>query len=244
MFQIGKRYSKEDIYAILNVPPQKRRGAWDTGYRTWNNVMFIFANVGIPGRTGINYKNYWDGDQLVWYTKPNGQQFEELISDQVEKKLFTRTDDRNPFTYEGNVFAVKHTNDAPKEIVWGFIPKQGRFEESAEEVDTNFVEGGYKVIKVNKYERNVEARRACIEYYGCKCQGCGFDFSYYGDLGKGYIHVHHLILISSKVGSYQIDPIKDLRPVCANCHAMIHLRNPPYTIEGLQQLIKEANSNI
>ena len=48
---------------------------------------------------------------------------------------------------------------------------------------------------------------------------CGFDLvSRYGELGDGYIHVHHLKELSSLRRSYQVDPIKDLRPVCPNCH--------------------------
>jgi 5-methylcytosine-specific restriction enzyme A len=237
MFTINKSYSKQDIYEILEVPENKRRGAWDTGYRMWSDSMFIFANVGIPGRTGIDYKNYWDGDQLVWYTKPNGQQFEELISEKITKFLFTRSDDRSPFTFEGKVKPVTFTDDSPRQIVWEFLSNQGRFEETAEEAGAMLFEGAVKVIKVNKYERNVEARRRCIEFYGCYCQVCGFDFSKYGELGQGYIHVHHLILISTIGQLYEVDPINDLRPVCANCHAMIHLRNPPYSIEDMKRLI-------
>ena len=39
--------------------------------------------------------------------------------------------------------------------------------------------------------------------------------------------------------NYIVDPIKDLAPLCSNCHSMIHRRNPPYTIEELRTLLYE-----
>ena len=69
------------------------------------------------------------------------------------------------------------------------------------------------------------ARKKCIEHYGAKCavSNCGFDFEkLYGDIGKGFIHVHHLTQLSDIGQGYEVDPIKDLRPVCPNCHAMLH----------------------
>jgi 5-methylcytosine-specific restriction protein A len=42
----------------------------------------------------------------------------------------------------------------------------------------------------------------------------------------------------SDVGEeYVVDPIRDLTPVCPNCHAMLHRQTPPLTIEELKQAI-------
>ena len=62
-------------------------------------------------------------------------------------------------------------------------------------------------------------------------------FEKYGDIGKDYIEVHHLIPVSQMGANYIVDPIKDLAPLCSNCHSMIHKKNPPYTIEELRSLI-------
>jgi 5-methylcytosine-specific restriction protein A len=87
----------------------------------------------------------------------------------------------------------------------------------------------------NACERNLEARRRCIEHYGARCVVCGLDFGkVYGEVAEGLIHVHHLKPISEVGESYVIDPVEDLRPVCPNCHAVIHLRRePPYLIEDV-----------
>jgi 5-methylcytosine-specific restriction protein A len=101
-----------------------------------------------------------------------------------------------------------------------------------------FPEGAVKTIKVNAYERNPEARRACIASHGCKCAVCAFDFSEkYGDLGRGYIHVHHLVPIASVGPNYEVVPETDLVPVCPNCHAMLH-RKGLRTVEELRRFLK------
>lgn len=91
------------------------------------------------------------------------------------------------------------------------------------DIVTDCYEGMKAVVEVNKYERNVIARRECIRKNGYRCKVCGLDFEeLYGILGKGFIHVHHVIPISSIGKNYKIDCERDLVPVCPNCHAMLH----------------------
>ena len=100
-------------------------------------------------------------------------------------------------------------------------------------------EGAVMQVTVNRYERNREARDRCIAAKGCQCAVCGMDFeSVYGDIGRSFIHVHHLIPISSIGKDYEIDPVRDLVPVCPNCHNMLHRKEPPYTIEELKDIIQ------
>jgi hypothetical protein len=99
-------------------------------------------------------------------------------------------------------------------------------------------EGMDQQVLVNRFERSPEARNACIAHHGPTCQVCHLDFSErYGELGAGFIHVHHRMPISSVGSEYRIDPIKDLVPVCPNCHAMLHRREPPLEIEELRALV-------
>jgi 5-methylcytosine-specific restriction protein A len=98
----------------------------------------------------------------------------------------------------------------------------------------DYVEGATKLIFVNYYERNALARKKCIEHYGIKCVACGFDFErVYGEAGKGFIHVHHVVPLSEVGSSYVVDPVEDLRPLCANCHAVVHRTVPALTISEL-----------
>lgn len=113
-------------------------------------------------------------------------------------------------------------------------------EEWSEKQSQALWEGAQKAITVNAYERNPKAREQCIEYHGhCRCHICGFDFeAVYGELGRGYIHVHHIVPLSDIKQCYQINPVTDLIPVCPNCHAMLHRRQPPLTAEELKSLLK------
>jgi 5-methylcytosine-specific restriction protein A len=89
---------------------------------------------------------------------------------------------------------------------------------------------------MTKYERNPFARKACIDHYGLSCMICGFNFlDKYGYIGKNFIHVHHIRQISQVGKKYSIDPIKDLRPVCPNCHSIIHLTKTALSIEELKR---------
>lgn len=100
-------------------------------------------------------------------------------------------------------------------------------------------EGAKRTIVVNSYERNNKARQQCIKHYGTSCMVCGFDFQKtYGKIGKDFIHVHHLTKVADIGNKYEVNPIKDLRPVCPNCHSMLHKQEPPLTIEELKLLLK------
>jgi hypothetical protein len=103
-----------------------------------------------------------------------------------------------------------------------------------------YVEGATQRISVNKYERDPEARERCVQHWGAHCAVCGIDFGdWYGERGVGFIHVHHLLPLAQIRAEYQIDPVRDLRPVCPNCHAMIHRKPPLLSIEELKQLLQE-----
>jgi 5-methylcytosine-specific restriction protein A len=49
--------------------------------------------------------------------------------------------------------------------------------------------------------------------------------------------VHHLLPLKHIKKAYKVDPITDLRPVCPNCHAMIHRREPMLSLEELRAII-------
>lgn len=123
----------------------------------------------------------------------------------------------------------------------GLLPDPGRlFPESVEEAANDVLfEGAAARVPVNAYERNHVARRRCIAHYGTSCAVCGFSFgAFYGSNLDGVIHVHHL---TTDGIAREIDPIRDLRPVCANCHVTIHHNGSavrPLTIEKARELVR------
>lgn len=102
-----------------------------------------------------------------------------------------------------------------------------------------FAEGAVTRVEVNRYERDPRARQRCLEAHGRRCSVCDFDFEErYGSLGEGFIHVHHVRELSQLGPDYQIDPVKDLRPVCANCHSMLHQKRPALTVAQLRRRLR------
>ncbi len=111
---------------------------------------------------------------------------------------------------------------------------------SPEEIDpaSDIYEGAARQILVNAYERSPKARKKCLEHYGYSCAVCSFSFEEkYGAIGKHFIHVHHLISLAEIDGRYKVDPLKDLRPICPNCHAMIHSKKPMFSIGELRRAL-------
>lgn len=108
--------------------------------------------------------------------------------------------------------------------------------------DLTYTEGGRIVFTSSRFERNPKLRKACIGKHGSKCIVCKLDFAErYGDVGKGFIHIHHLSPLSEVDAKHQVNA-DDVVPVCANCHAMLHQKTPPYTPQALRQLIAKAGT--
>jgi 5-methylcytosine-specific restriction enzyme A len=102
-------------------------------------------------------------------------------------------------------------------------------------------EGAKRRITVNAYERNSYARAACISHHGVRCRVCDVDLGErFGKLAKGFIHVHHVVPIATIGREYEVDPLKDLVPVCPTCHAVLHLRAPPLLVDEARELLKKA----
>lgn len=101
-------------------------------------------------------------------------------------------------------------------------------------------EGACTKVTVNRYERSPVNRAACIAAHGSVCKVCGFDFGKtYGVLGLGYIEVHHRVSVSKMGAGYVVDPIRDLVPLCSNCHSAVHRIDPPLEPETLAAIIEK-----
>lgn len=105
-----------------------------------------------------------------------------------------------------------------------------------------FTEGKeYKVLS-SKHERNPLNRRICLDAKGYKCSVCGILMEdIYGSIAKRFIEVHHSNPVADMDENYVVKPIKELHPVCPNCHAMLHRKKPPYTIDELRKIVSQNN---
>ena len=102
--------------------------------------------------------------------------------------------------------------------------------------DGEYVEGAARSVLVNVYERDPNARAACLKAHGMRCAVCGMSFAdRYGSIGRGFIHVHHKKPMALRRAEYTLRPTIDLVPVCPNCHAMLHTSSPPLAVEDLKE---------
>lgn len=186
----------------------------------------------------VNFKKMMEGER---YIRTNNAEYTEYLlshiyADYGEKKLASALNAATKHVdyYEnlgrGNLPGIRAIIKRYEKL----IPQSSEiYPDEIETLDKLF-EGLKKTITVDIYERNPVARKKCIEHYGVKCIVCEFDFAkVYGDIGSGFIHVHHLTPLADIKDGYVVDPIKHLRPVCPNCHAMLHKGNPIFTIDEL-----------
>jgi len=122
-----------------------------------------------------------------------------------------------------------------------WVPKQSvHFFPDEIQDEGTITEGAKHQVTVNAYERDSTARRKCIDHYGTRCFVCGFLFeSVYGEVAKDFIHVHHLRPLSEIGSEYAVNPVEDLRPVCPNCHAVLHLRKPAFSVEEVMAFFRK-----
>jgi 5-methylcytosine-specific restriction protein A len=252
LFTVGSRYSRKDIWSLMH-PGQNYPvgGNWSTGYVQEGQKLFVFANIGTAGRTGHDFPNTFDADNqtMIWFGKPNSHSaqptFKKIFEGSIELEVFVRWDSKQTqFTYLGNPYILRF-EDGIKVTSDSFAIKvELSFRDSNEEVpgpdgSIKGVEGGRLTALVNKYERDPALRAQCIDFFGPNCQICGFSyFDVYGEIGKGFCHVHHLKPLSEVGEEHSVDPISDLIPVCANCHSMLHRTKPVLSPEELRKIIK------
>lgn len=103
----------------------------------------------------------------------------------------------------------------------------------------SLVEGERCSVTADRYERSRNARRACLQANGTRCAICGFDFAKaYGPRFEGIIQVHHITPLGEIGREHQVDPVRDLIPVCPNCHVALHSKpGGTYTPDELKMLL-------
>jgi 5-methylcytosine-specific restriction protein A len=230
-FQQGMRYHRRDVFRHLGIE-DPGGGPMYTGYAAHGDDWFIFCGVNAAGRTGHDYNNHFIGADLLWHGKTRSSlsnpSVKALLNPKGRTYIFYRENDRDAFTFAG-IGSPKQVRDVtPVEVLWELRPCHAALEHAealAEEIPEQapVFEGAKRSITVNAYERDRAARQRCIRRWGLACTVCGFDFERtYGEIGSGFIHVHHLKPLAEIGEVYALVPEADLRPVCPNCHAMLH----------------------
>ena len=223
-------------------------GAWDVHTKN-GREMILSENWRYNEKTGNKQPGYSEGYQNIqlieqenYELKTYSMILEEVVNEEWTKakikEFIPKLQDRKLIKSGNSWYAVDNEASPslfPEEDISGLTKGN----------DSDYIEGSIKTRTVNAYERSPEARKACIEHYGCCCSVCGLNFSHlYGEIGEGFIHVHHIEPIHEKKEEYEVHPTKDLIPVCPNCHAMIHQTKPIKTIEEMKRIVEIGKRNI
>jgi 5-methylcytosine-specific restriction enzyme A len=250
-----------------NMQTIRREGVledrWSFGTRRNAEVgsRVFLLRVGVPpkgifasGWTTSEPKpdEHWDEDKTPSQAFYAGINFDVLLNpleDEILSLEILRSEVSSTQIWTPQSSGIQVLEAEKLEIVWSRLllqngivqPHQANEIEEIEAASkTIFIEGKPRLITSKTYERNASARAACLAHYGYQCRVCDFNFeARYGEIGKGFIHVHHLKLISEINGEYEVDPIEHLVPVCPNCHAMLHSQYPPLTIEELKKRLRK-----
>ena len=240
------RFSTDTIEALL--PPAKNKsGAWKTGfllqYEIYIDEKAITFQLSLSGK-GLNQTQKKRMDAFIQAAGADHSPNEEGIIAIRQWKYPVGTEIQNAqdalnelFDYELPFFEmeIQHWQANPREPIQTFpiMDEEGEL-----------TEGEERSVRANRFERNKKARKKCIAHYGTACQICGFDFGkVYGMDFAGKIEVHHIVPLNEIRSDYVVDPVRDLIPVCSNCHTALHSkRDGVYTPDELRAIVEQRQA--
>lgn len=191
-----------------SAPPAK------LGVKTWLEAYDLFFDALGDGRTRNQYHNSINGVRAAFNVLFENGQTGKIGAKGKKPSLSARLlrvhdewKDRQDRDLEEIVFAI-HEN-APSGSV---VPVMVR------------TEGGKRVYVSVRRVRDRSLVDVAKMIHVSDCMACGFNFEkFYGDIGKGFIEVHHLVPLSES-GRTETNPETDLIVLCANCHRIVHKR--------------------
>lgn len=209
--------------------------------------VFLKAKLPVDGDTA-KYSRALDSKIKKFYTEKLGRACSSIYEVSDENAIYKiiqdiasnpsmvyRTGRRGDPRMEGLNWYIEFLNAPPKTD-----PHVSRTIIRRVRLATPKMEGRHIKKEHTVIQRNPGARKQCIEHFGCKCAACGIVMSEkYGEIGDGFIEVHHLNPIHLFDDAHEVNYLTDLIPLCPNCHAMIHKFADPGDLEGLKRLIEE-----
>ena len=241
-----KDFFKEGQWGVIRVGKDTRTNKQLNGRPRLHSGIYAVVKILGKATQTIDNKTFWtdEGEAVKERFRVNIQYVKSLLDQPIlldELKVKEDAPEYDKYLINGQMASTMPLNPLTFNKILSLI---GNLESNVAEVypeehDTlELLEGKQIKTVTNRYERNPIARKLCLDHYGYNCSVCNFNFyEVYGEIGKEFIHVHHLTEISQIGEQYMVNPVDDLRPVCANCHSMLHRRKPAYSIEELKETI-------
>lgn len=250
--QVGEIYTRKQLKEMFQITDN----TLDNG---------IFAPAGhdsiwlLLTEENPEFKNTYEQGILEFSGQPLGRTNKRIIyhkQNGLEVLLFFRQSNKqyanSGFLYCGLVEYISHEGEKPARFLLESVEhgrpitvaRQAIEAYNAEESLEPRTEGGVTKRLVNVYERDSHLRARAIEIHKLNCHICGFNFGEtYGEIGEGYIEVHHIIPISTFGEARTVKPETDMMTVCANCHRMLHRSvDNPISLEKLREIIEKRRA--
>jgi hypothetical protein len=124
-FNVGQDYQRKDVLKVVGVK-DPGGGNWYTGYVSHGPDWFIFCNIGVSGRTGHDYQNRFQGDDLLWFGKTRSSvrqpSIKSLLRPDGRTYIFYRDDNQKAFTFAGVGSPVAVADEIPVKVLWSLRP--------------------------------------------------------------------------------------------------------------------------
>lgn len=244
----AKMYNHVKAFDEFGYIDWRQKAKYEVGdivyiYATKPYMKVMFKTI--VEKVGMSSEEITD-DKKFWY---DTEEYENSLSGKYARlRLIERVDSEKLSLYELKENGLKAAPQGPMKVKEQLeVYLESNFNDYysdgvfPEEVSETLEEGHRRTVTVNKYERSSIARQKCIEEHGLNCAVCNMNFEeVYGEIGKGFIHVHHIVPLHEIGGSYKVDHKRDLVPVCPNCHAMLHRKTNEVnlSISELKKIVK------
>jgi hypothetical protein len=217
-----------------------------------NKIILLIGNE--KQRHAKQFNDKFDGDTIQMDGQPKHRTDNRLIHAAArgdEIHLFYRERIKEPFTYKGQVDVdhekTKIHTDQPSKFFFrlrnSVLVADSDASPSLNDVDIHTVtatEGRRRLVLHLQRERNQTIVRNKKKLaVSLDCEICKFSFGCYGSVASDYCEAHHLLPLDEVEHTTQTR-MEDLAILCANCHRVVHLRNPPYKLDEVRSML--ANS--
>ena len=131
------------------------------------------------------------------------------------------------------------------ETIFGVLDKD--FGSKEFRPDREFEEWKRYCKEASFFRRNPGLRKQAISTYGLSCYVCKFNFAKcYGSVGDGFVEIHHENPLAERIeflsGIRTSTTVENVKPVCSNCHRMLHRETPAMSIRQLAERLMEQSS--
>lgn len=146
------------------------------------------------------------------------------------------------FIGQRNVFYPADNPNYERFLESFYLLKRGIENPDGGEPDNEEYQEGQRAWREASFlARNPKLVRDAKKHHGPTCQACGFNFEkIYGELGKGYIEVHHKRPMAD--GGERTSTVQDVDVLCANCHRMVHRKRVPLNLDRLKEILADQNN--